>query len=218
MGYNNLNKIRNLILGGVILPLSNLIADTHPYPENWNNLQNDKGWELVNKTEWVHVYSKLLEDSPIPALRAEIFCDVQINKLIDAAWQVKKSGEIFPNAYIIDAGIYRETSDTTYTAFQVFDIPLLSPRLYQFNSIRNGNSIHWVKTDTLSPNLNPKNYLMPPINFGSWEVMNDGDQSKLTYRVCTDPGGDVPHWLVHQANKKYIPQMLEDIVSFARNN
>jgi hypothetical protein len=128
---------------------------------------------------------------------------------------VEKSTVVFPNAFIIDAGVYHRRSDSSYTAFQVFDVPFLSPRLYQFNSIRLGNSIHWVRTDTLRAKLNPENYLLPPVNFGSWVVTQEGNKSKLTYRICTDPGGDVPHWIVNQANQRYLPQMLVDIESFA---
>jgi len=47
-------------------------------------------------------------------------------------------------------------------------------------------------------------------------VTQEGNKTKLTYRVCTDPGGDVPHWIVNQANQRYLPLMLEDIESFAR--
>ena len=175
------------------------------------------GWELVKETDRVNVYTKQLPDSPIPALRAEIISDVKMELLADAAWLVEKSTDVFPNAFIIDAGVYHRRSDSSYSAFQIFDVPFLSPRLYQFNSIRLGNSIHWVRKDTVNTELNPDGLLLPPVNFGSWVVTQEGAKSKLTYRVCTDPGGDVPHWIVNQANQRYLPQMLEDIESFARN-
>jgi len=73
-----------------------------------------------------------------------------------------------------------------------------------------------VRTDTVSAGHNPGNLLLPPVNFGSWEVEQAGNQSKLTYRVCTDPGGNVPLWIVEQANQRYLPQMMLDIESFAR--
>jgi len=205
---------RNLIL---ILNFSFfiLLASPHPYPSSWDELQNNEGWELVKETYRVLVYSKLLPDSPIPALKAEILSDVKMEKLADAAWLVEKSTVVFPNAFIIDAGVYHRRSDSSYTAFQVFDVPFLSPRLYQFNSIRFGNSIHWVRTDTVNAESNPENHLLPPVNFGGWVVTQRGNKSKLTYRVCTDPGGDVPHWIVNQANQRYLPLMLEDIVHFA---
>ncbi len=203
------------VLLGAAFSFCIVFANDHPYPTNWDYLQNNVGWELVKETDRVLVYSKLLPDSPIPALKAEILSGEKMEKLADAAWLVEKSTEIFPNAFIIDAGVYQRRSDTSYTAYQVFDVPFLSPRLYQFNSIRLGNSIHWVRTDTVNIKWNPDGYLLPPVNFGSWVVAQEGAKSKLTYRVCTDPGGDVPHWIVNQANQRYLPQMLEDMESFA---
>ena len=192
-----------------------LLASNHPYPQSWNDLQNNEGWEMIKETDRVTIFSKQLNDSPLPSYKAEIISDVEMYLLADAAWLIENSTEIFPNAFIIDAGVYHRRSDTSYTAFQVFDIPFLSPRLYQFDSIRHGNSIHWVKTDTVSAGHNPENLLLPPVNFGSWEVEQAGNQSKLTYRVCTDPGGDVPLWIVEQANQRYLPQMLLDLESYA---
>ncbi len=193
-----------------------LFANDHPYPQSWNDLQNNEGWELIKETDRVKIFGKQLEDSPLPSYKAEIISDVEMNLLADAAWLVENSTEVFPNAFITDAGVYHWRNDTSYTAFQVFDIPFLSPRLYQFDSIRHGNSIHWVRTDTVSAGHNPENLLLPPVNFGSWEVEQAGNQSKLTYRLCTDPGGNVPLWIVEQANQRYLPQMMLDIESFAR--
>ena len=193
-----------------------LLASNHPYPQSWNDLQNNEGWELIKEMDRVKIFGKQLEDSPLPSYKAEIISDVEMYLMADAAWLVENSTEIFPNAFIIDAGVYHRRSDTSYTAFQVYDIPFLSPRLYQFDSIRHGNSIHWVRTDTVSVGHNPENLLLPPVNFGSWEVEQVENQSKLTYRLCTDPGGNVPLWIVEQANQRYLPQMMMDIESFAR--
>ena len=60
--------------------------------------------------------------------------------------------------------------------------------------------------------------LLPPVNFGSWTVEQYSDQSKLTYRLCTDPGGRVPLWIVEQANQRYLPQMLVDLEKYATIN
>ena len=173
---------------------------------------------MIKETDRVTIFSKQLNDSPLPSYKAEIISDVKMYLLADAAWLVENSTEVFPNAFIIDAGVYHRRSDTSYTAFQVYDIPFLSPRLYQFDSIRHGNNIHWVRTDTVYPGHNPENLLLPPVNFGSWEVEQAGNRSKLTYRVCTDPGGDVPLWIVEQANQRYLPQMLLDLESYAMGN
>jgi len=204
-----------IIFALLFCPISYLLSSSHFYPQNWEKLQNNEGWELVIKTARVNVYIKQLPDSPIPALKAEIISEIKMEFLADAAWLVEKSTEVFPNAYIIDAGVYYRRSDTSYTAYQVFDVPFLSPRLYQFNSIRLGNSIHWMRTDTVNVKFNPDKKLLPPVNFGSWEIAPKGEKSILTYRICTDPGGNIPHWIISQANQRYLPQMLEDIEIFA---
>ena len=193
-----------------------LWASGHQYPHGWDDLQSNEGWELIKQTERVKIFSKVMDVSPLPAFRAEIISDVGVNKLADAAWLVEKSTEVFPNAYIRDAGIYHRRSDTSYTAFQVFDIPFLSPRLYQFNSTRIGNSIHWARTDTLNSSFNPDELLLPPVNFGSWDVTNLGDQSQLIYRICTNPGGNVPLWIIEQANQHYLPLMLVDLETYVK--
>ena len=54
------------------------------------------------------------------------------------------------------------------------------------------------------------------MNFGSWEIQSLGNQSKIIYRVCTDPGGDIPLWIVEQANQRYLPLMLLDIETYSK--
>ena len=195
--------------------VSILIATNHQYPIGWDELQNNHNWNQIVETKRIKIYKKNLDISPISAFKAELISTVNIDVLTQVAWLVEESTKIFPNAYIVDAGIYNHINDTAYTAYQIFNIPFLSKRLYQFNSIKIGNSIHWTKTDTINSKKNKKNLLIPPINFGSWEIIKSGDKSKIIYRVCTDPGGEIPLWIVEQANQRSLPQMLLDLESYA---
>ena len=198
------------------LSIATLFSNDHQYPESWFELQSNDGWEMIWETDRVKIFSKQLDVSPLPAFRAEMISNVKIDGLVDAAWFIEKSMEVFPNAYIKDAGIYHQRGDTSYTAYQVIDIPFMAPRLYQFNSIRHGNNIHWVKANTVGTGYNPDELLLPPVNFGSWEVEKAGNQSKLTYRLCTDLGGNVPFWIVKQANQYNLPQLLIDLEAYAQ--
>ena len=198
------------------LPLTLLFAYDHQYPASWNELQSNENWEMIKETDRVKIFSKQLDVSPLPAFRAEMISDMKTDGLADAAWFIEKSMEVFPNAYIKDSGIYHQRGDTSYTAYQVIDIPFMAPRLYQFNSIRHGNNIHWVKTDTINASYNPDELLLPPVNFGSWEVVRIENQSKITYRLCTDLGGNVPLWIVNQANQYNLPQLLIDLEAYAQ--
>ena len=192
-----------------------LSGNDHQYPQAWNELQSNEGWELIKETDRIKVFSKEISASPLPAHRAEIISSLNMEPLIRTAWQVEKSPGIFLNAFIVDAGIYKRNGNLEYTAFQVLDIPFMVPRLYQFHSVRIGNNIHWARKDSLDESFNPDDILLPPVNFGSWQVEKYGDKSKLTYRLCTDPGGGVPLWIVELFNKRYLPQMLLDLENYA---
>ena len=201
-----------------IICFYSIYANDHEYPIGWEELQSNEGWALIKETDRVKIFSKKISTSPFPANKAEIISSLDAEVLINTAWDVEKSTEIFPNAFIVDAGIYEKNNKNRYTAFQIFDIPFIAPRLYQFNSIRLQNSIHWARTDTLNEIFNPKNILIPPVNLGSWEVEQYGEKTKLTYRVCTDPGGKIPKWIVKMANQKVLPQMLTDFEKYAKTN
>ena len=201
-----------------IVFLHTLAGNDHHYPQAWDELHSDEGWELIKETGRIKVFSKQISSSPLPAHRTEMISSLDMKILLRTVWQVEKSTEVFPNAYITDAGIYKWNGKSGYTAFQLYDIPFMSPRLYQFNSILLENSIHWSRTDTLDKNFNPDDLLLPPVNFGSWEVEKHGNESKLIHRLCTDPGGAVPLWIVEMANQKYLPQMLLDLETYAVRN
>ena len=209
-------KLINQIIIFIFIYFSIYFASNHDYPKNWELLHNNLDWKLVKKTEQVSLYTKNLPDSPLSAYKVELISNINMHKLLDAAWLVEKSAEIFPSAFISESGIYNKINDTSYTAYQIFKIPFLSPRLYQFNSIKSRNMIHWIKTDTI--NINPNNLLLPPVNFGSWKVVSKNGKSKLTYLVCTNPGGNIPHWMINKVNSYYLPMMLIDLEQFVLQN
>ena len=195
-----------------------LFSNEHQYPQAWDELQSDEGWELIKQADRIKVFRKEISASPLPAHRAEIISSLDMESLLEVAWLVEKSMDIFPKAYIVEAGIYKWNGETEYTAFQVFDIPFMAPRLYQFHSIRLETSIHWTRADIVNNNFNAKDIFLPPVNFGSWQVEKYGNKSKLTYRLCTDPGGRVPLWVVKMANQQVLPQMLLDLENYASGN
>jgi len=213
--YKNLIKIKNIVY--YLLLVGFVFTSNHTYPEDWDILQNNEDWELIKNLENIDVFTKKIINSGLSVYKAELLSTLPSELLIQVAWEVENSVEIFPNAFIIEAGIYSYYSDSSYTGYQVFDIPFLSKRLYQFDSIRKSNSVFWNSTHNLGNDLNPNNLMLPPINFGSWHVKKSGDKSKLIYRLCTDPGGNVPLWIVDKATQKYIPQMLKDLEKFASN-
>lgn len=185
------------------------------YPHGWAELQSDAGWEVVSENEKVKVYAKTLSVSPLNAFKAELKTRVDRDKLVETAWLVEESTTIFPDAFISEAGVFQHISATRYFAYQVIDIPILDPRLYRFNSHLQDSTIHWVAADFEFVEEEKKEMVIPNVNFGSWDIVSGGEQNTVIYRVCTDPGGYVPSWIVEKANQRYLPQMMLDLESFA---
>ena len=185
------------------------------YPQGWEELQSDSGWEVVSENEKVKIYAKALSVSPLNAFKAELKTRVDCSKLVETAWLVEKSTTIFPDAFITEAGVFRHISDTRYLAYQIIDIPILDPRLYRFSSHLQDSTIHWVATDFEFVEKEKKEMIIPNVNFGSWDIVSGGEENTVIYRVCTDPSGYVPSWIVEKANQRYLPQMMLDLESFA---
>ena len=156
MRNKNLIKIKNIVC--YLFLVGFVFTSNHTYPKYWDILQNNEDWELIKDLENIAIFTKKLPNSGLSVYKAELLSTLPPNLLIQVAWEVENSVEVFPNAFIIEAGIYSYYSDTSYTGYQVFDIPFLSKRLYQFNSIRRSNSVFWNSTHNLEDDLNPNNF------------------------------------------------------------
>jgi hypothetical protein len=56
----------------------------------------------------------------------------------------------------------------------------------------------------------------PPVNVGAWVFAPEGDATRLTYSVCTHPGGSIPVAVQNAATKKTLPDTLGDVVREAK--
>ena len=53
------------------------------------------------------------------------------------------------------------------------------------------------------------------VNVGAWVFAADGDQTRVHYRLCSDPGGSVPDWAGHKAAELSLPTNVADIIERA---
>ena len=188
-----------------------LFSQNVAYPPEWKELFSDSGWVIVREEERIKVYEKPISISPVPSIRVELSTSVSLNALLNVAWTVDQYPETLPSAYTEKAGFHHRNSAQYQQGWQIIDIPFLSPRLYQFDHIRRPSRIDWISAQFNRPTDFPEQLIIPPVNFGSWEVMESEGESKLIYRVCTDPGGIVPAWIMKIASRKYIPHMLLEL-------
>ena len=194
-----------------------LFSQDFQYPPEWHELFSDSGWTLITKKERIRVFEKPILVSPVPAFRVELVTPVSTEALLNVAWAVDQYPETLSSAYIVKAGFNHRNSAQHQQGWQIMDIPFLAPRLYQFDHIRHLSRIEWISTQFNQPEDFPEQLIIPPVNFGSWEVLESDGETKLIYRVCTNPGGIVPSWIVRKTSRNYIPDMLLELEEAALN-
>ena len=194
-----------------------LFSQDFQYPPEWHELFSDCGWTLITKKERIRVFEKPILVSPVPAFRVELVTPVSTEALLNVAWAVDQYPETLSSAYIVKAGFNHRNSAQHQQGWQIMDIPFLAPRLYQFDHIRHLSRIDWISTQFNHPEDSPEQLIIPPVNFGSWEVLESDGETKLIYRVCTNPGGVVPSWIVRKTSRNYIPDMLLELEEAALN-
>ena len=216
--------LRDLLLGNkvFIFPIYGLFfgflfSQDFQYPPEWHELFSDSGWTLITKKERIRVFEKPILASPIPAFLIELVTPASTEALLNVAWAVDQYPETLSSAYIVKAGFNHRNSAQYQQGWQIMDIPFLSPRLYQFDHIRHLSRIEWISTQFNQLEDFPKQLIIPPVNFGSWEVLEFDGENKLIYRVCTNPGGSVPSWIVSKTSRNYIPDMLLELEEAALN-
>lgn len=176
----------------------------------WDGLQADSGWTRIHGDSALRVYVKSLPASPVQALKLELTTSAPPERLLDHIWAVDRYPQSLPSAHITAAGFLERHPDRQ-VAWQVIDIPLLEPRLYVYEHVRREGRIEWRAVPESVPVADYADLIRPVLNMGSWEVLSGGQATRLIYRVCTDPRGRVPAWVVNQANQRWLPQMLREL-------
>lgn len=166
---------------------------------------------MVHKDRYT-VYQKSLSVAQVPAVRVDLVTHADPEKLLDLIWAVDRYPETMPGSYIVEAGFFH-SGDSLSTAWEIIDVPFLAPRYLQFDSVRKKDRIDWYRNDHIN-SVRP-DALFSPVHFGSWSIRQEGDKTVLIYRVCTDPGGKIPVWIVEQANRYTIPKSLLELEASA---
>ncbi len=194
-----------------------IIAGEFSLPLGWKELHNENDWEVVKENSKARVLKKTISVTSFPAYRVESKTTVSPSALINTVWQIDRATLVFENSFLTHSGIYETHDENHQSVYQIIDIPFLSPRLYQFDFFRNNNNINWVQINHKHIDLDD-DIIIPSLNFGSWEFLSNGTENTIIYRVCTNPEGNIPNWMVEQANRKYLPQMLHDLEKWAQED
>jgi hypothetical protein len=160
-----------------------------------------------------------LSESPIKQVLAESVLDTSADALFAAISDVERYAAFVP--YMVESRIVARDSDSIVNYQRLsFGIPFVASRHYAIR-IRfakgtdgDGRAIYQV-TWTLAPEAAlPADVgaVAVPLNVGFWHLEELGTQPPTThvlYCVVTDPGGQLPVWIVNRANVETIPQLFD---------
>ena len=127
--------------------ISLIYAGDINYPEGWNELSSNENWELVSDKNRVQFYKKDISITSFPAYRIELETDIPIEILRDALWDLEIYKDLFKKSYTIEAETYELFDENHKSGYQIIDVPFIAPRLYQFDTYRFDDHIHWVKLE-----------------------------------------------------------------------
>lgn len=197
---------------------ASVAAAEFPYPPGWEELQSDDSWELISASGQTKTFRKTIPGAALPGLKVEMITAADPEKLLDTAWDVDRYTEIFSSNYITSSKVESSLGPNHYSAWEIIDIPFLSPRIYHFQSVRKPYAIYWVKSELPEDYEFDETLLIPELNFGSWEVSVVDGKTKFIYRICVDPGGMVPDWIVEQAYLRFCQYTVIDLEKWVLEN
>ena len=206
----------NILFLNTLLFSQGSLSQSVEHPSEWHELISDSGWTFIKEKDGIRVFEKHILASSVPAFRVALNTQVLAEDLLDIVWEVEKYPLTLPSAYTTKAGYGSIRDEKRQEGWQVVDVPFLAPRLYRFEQHRHPTRIDWISANFEVKEEMPRNTVIPPVNFGSWEVVEFEDRNVLVYRVCTDPGGLIPSMIVKKASRNYLPGMLMELEQAAK--
>ncbi|MCB9742860.1 MAG: hypothetical protein H6741_05110 [Alphaproteobacteria bacterium] len=208
-------------LAGLSLLLSAVALATPPAAEIQAGLDSDAGWTQVTVSQGVTVYKKDLPGVEVPALKGVKEVDVNSDTLFDVIADI--NGQPKVNDMLRESAIIKEEGPTIWF-YQVLDSPFPASDRYWVLKGQNLRDIggvdgHHKQTWELLPETSfakvhtavkdKYDAVLTPLNYGSWEVEPLGpNKSRLTYRVVSNPGGNIPDGAFAWGSEKSLPNNL----------
>lgn len=184
-------------------------------------LDSDSGWTFVTKSQGVDVYSKSVPGLDVPALKGvkEVSVDATklFNVIADIPGQTKVNDMLRESAVIKgdDAGFYfYQVLDSPFPASDRYWV-LKGVNLRDIGGVKGHHKQTWELVPTTSFTkvhtavVDKYDAVLTPLNYGSWEVEPLGaNKARLTYRVVSNPGGNIPDGAFAWGSEKSLPNNL----------
>ena len=176
----------------------------------------------------VHVQSSDVRTSPVKQVLAQAVIDAPAEALFSAISDVERYASFMP--YVIESTVVKRDSGSVVNYQRLsFNLLVVSERHYAIR-LRNARGrdaegratylIQWTLAHD-APLPQHSSAVAVPTNDGFWYLRDLGTQppqTQVTYCVHTDPGGQLPSWIVNQVNVEAVPRVFEAVRTAARGN
>lgn len=192
-------------------------------------LADASGWKEIDRKQVDgvgEVVVRLKEIGGQPCLEGSAVTPVAPDALlalaVDIDHQAKWSSWDVPTSRKLTTG------STTFEYVQVLDNPAPIADRYWFlkATVSRSGEVRSMRWEPVDPARYPDalasvmathpNAVMPTVNIGEWTFVPRDGQTAVTYRVCTDAGGNLPSWAGQFAAKTTLPTNVADLVREAK--
>jgi hypothetical protein len=171
-------------------------------------------WESVFEANGVQVYARPVAGSKIHEVRGVGLVDKPPEQVLSVLRDVEAYPEIMPPTEV--ARLLRRTGDAAWY-YMVINPPVIARRDYCIRSTVGRSPDGTLRTEwTTATDGCPtgrSNVLRIWDNSGQWVLQPEagGRATRAIYQAHTDPGGDVPAWIVNRTTARSVPDIFASL-------
>jgi hypothetical protein len=179
--------------------------------------QTDSSWVDPYETDdGIAVCSRRVPESRILEFKAMCVVDVPPSIVFRAA--MRRDTYRHTSKYVVDFQIIHSDESNVFYIYQRIGIPLFRDRDYTLRYEEMQDSLHgyfslvWTIANDKGPPPT-EDVVRIEISRGGFEMLpvEEGKKTRLICTICTDPGGNIPGWLVNIGNRSTLPDLLRAI-------
>jgi len=174
-------------------------------------------WDFAHETEGIKIYTQKKEGSEIREVKAMAFVDAPPSRVFKVIGDYNHFKDFMP--YTKESKIIAQQDKVTYF-YTLISPPIVSNRDYTlkltdystFDGKTGFYKVVWEAANDKGP-PQPKGVVRLDVNRGFWllESTEGGKKTFVTYYLYTDPAGAIPLFLVNQANKESVPDLIKAV-------
>jgi len=174
------------------------------------------GWEEANRSDELIIYAKENKEAGVREIRAFAEMDFTPEQVFQVLFKLEEYAQFMP--YTLESKLVEKLGENEVISYQRLSPPLVDQRDYyiKVKVTKAATPTGTFKTEwTAVPDhaAEVKGVVRVRLNTGSWtfEPLDGGKRTRVTYSLLTHPGGSIPGWLANQSNTIAIPDLFKAV-------